>query len=190
APPHDPPASSGEAHARDAVKHGEGHETQPMANEIWWKWANFAVLALGLGYLIGKNAPGFFRGRSESIQKEISEASAGRQEAEARAAALEKQIANLSAEVEGLKAKSREEITREGERIQAESRAQIEKVQRQAEADIASAAKNAAQELKAHSAELAVQLAARQIENRMTEQVQENLTDGFIEDVRRKAALN
>ena len=61
-----------------------------MPNEIWWKWANFAVLAAGLGYLVAKNAGPFFRSRSEEIQKGIKDAAQVRAEAEARASAIEK----------------------------------------------------------------------------------------------------
>ena len=115
-----------------------------MPNEIWWKWANFAVLAGGLGYLIGKNAGPFFRSRTEEIQKGIRDAAEVRAEAEARAAAIESKIGNLSGEIERiLKATSKAEIAAEGARIQAETQAQIAKIQAQAEMEIASATKQA-----------------------------------------------
>ena len=177
-------------HAKAAVKHGESHAEAKMPNEIWWKWANFAILAGALGFLIAKNAGPFFRARTEEIQKGIRDAAAVRADAEARAAGIEERIANLNAEVEALRQKSREEIAREGERVSGETAQQIAKIQRQAEADIASAAKNASQELKAYAAELAVNMAAQQIEQRMTQQSHEQLADAFIDDIHRKAALN
>jgi F-type H+-transporting ATPase subunit b len=183
------PPAPGE-HAKAAVEHGESHEEARMPNEIWWKWANFAILAAGLGFLIAKNAGPFFRTRTEEIRKGISEAAAVRAEAEARAAAIENQIANLSAEVESLRQKSREEIAREGERVSEETAEQIAKVQRQAEADIAAAAKHATHELKAYSAELAINLAAQQIQAGMTQESQDQLAEAFVDDMRRKAALN
>jgi F-type H+-transporting ATPase subunit b len=176
--------------AKEVSEETEGHESTAMPNEIWWKWANFAILASGLGYLIAKNAPPFFRARTEEIQKGIRDAAAVRAEAEARAAEIEKRVANLNAEVEILRLNSREEITREGERIRAETARQIGKIQHQAEADIASAAKNAVHELKAYSAELAVSIAARQIEQQMTPQNQEQLANAFVDDLQRKATLN
>lgn len=188
-----PPAEAaghGSAHAKAAIEQGEAHEEAPMQNEIWWKWANFAILAAGLGFLIGKNAGPFFRGRSEEIQKGIADASAMRAEAEARAAAIEQRIGNLNAEIETLRANSREEIAREAERMRAETAQQIAKIQRQAEADIVSAAKHATQELKAYSADLAVNMAAQQIRQRMDARTQEQLTGAFVDDMRRKAASN
>jgi F-type H+-transporting ATPase subunit b len=177
----------GSEHTKAAAQHGE---QASMPNEIWWKWANFGILAAGLGFLISKHAGPFFRARTEEIQKGISEAAAVRSEAEARAAAIEKQIANLSTEVEAIRQRSREEIAREGERVSAETAQQIAKIQRQAEADIAAAAKNASQELKAYSAELAINMAAQQIQRGMTPENQDHLTDVFLNDIRRKAASN
>jgi F-type H+-transporting ATPase subunit b len=179
------------AAAQEAPHEAPPHEAAPAHNnEIWWKWANFAILAAGLGYLIGKNAGPFFRSRSEDIQRGIREAAAVRADAEATAAEIERRISNLNAEVEALRKSSHEEIAREGERVSAETAQQIAKIQRQAEADIASAAKQASQQLKAYSAELAIKLAAQQIEQRMTEQNQEQLADVFVDDIRRKASLN
>jgi F0F1-type ATP synthase membrane subunit b/b' len=39
-----------------------------------WKWANFLVLAGGIGYLIGKKGGPFFAARSVKIRKDIVEA--------------------------------------------------------------------------------------------------------------------
>lgn len=161
-----------------------------MPNEIWWKWANFAVLAAGLGFLIGKNAPAFFRGRTESIQREITEAAAVRMEAEARATQIEQRIGNLETEVAGLRSRSHEEMNREGERIAAETQAQMQKIQRQAEAEIASAGKHAAQELKAFSASLAIDLAAQRLQGGIDPVAHDRLADAFVGDLRNKAALN
>lgn len=183
-------AASGQEHAEAAAKHGEGHGEAPMPNEIWWKWANFAVLAGGIGFLVNKYAGPYFRSRSEEIQKGIREASEVRAEAEARAAAIEGKIGNLSGEVEDLRQSSREEIAAEGARMQAETEAQIRKVQSQAEAEIASTAKNASLELKAYSAQLALQLAGQQIRQRLDGGKQEELADAFVQDISRQAPAN
>jgi F-type H+-transporting ATPase subunit b len=184
------PGGQAETHAEAAAKHGEGHEEAPMPNEIWWKWANFAILAGVLGWLISKHAGPFFRSRSEAIASGIAEATKIRQEAEARAADIERRVNNLTAEIETLRAHSREEIAREGERIRLETEARIRKIQAHAQAEIESAAKHATQELKAWSAQLALQLAERQIRDRMTADKQQRLTDAFIHELRPKGATN
>lgn len=181
------PGGPADTHAEATAKHGEGHAQEPMPNEIWWKWANFALLAVLLGWLIAKNAGPFFKSRSEAIASGIAEASKTREEAEARAAEIERRVSNLSAELEQIRQRSHEEIGREGERLRAETETQIRKVQAQAEAEIASAAKHASHDLKAYSAQLALQLAEQQIQNRMTPATQEQLTSAFVSELRDKA---
>jgi F-type H+-transporting ATPase subunit b len=180
------PGGQASTHAEDAARQGEGHEAEAMPNEIWWKWANFAILALVLGWLIRKNAGPFFAARSEQIQSGIAEAAKVRAEAEQRAAEIERRVGNLGAEVESLRQRSREEIAREGERVRAETETSIRKIQAQSEAEIASATKHAAQELKAYSAKLALDLAERQIRDRMTDDTQEQITDAFVTELRGK----
>lgn len=181
------PGGPAASHAEATAKHGEGHEQHPMPNEIWWKWANFAILAGLLGWLISKHAGPFFRSRSEEIQAGISEATKVRQDAEARAADIERRVSNLSADLEHLRQQSREEIAREGERLRVETERDIRKVQAQAEAEIASAAKHASLDLKAHAAQLAMQLAEQQIRGRMTPAAQDQITSAFVNELRGKA---
>ena len=74
---------------------------------LGWKWANFAILAAGLGYLIRKHAPAFFEQRSLEIRQGIAEATKAKQEAEARAAAMERRLASLESEIASLRAGAR-----------------------------------------------------------------------------------
>jgi F-type H+-transporting ATPase subunit b len=179
-----PHATTAQEHAQAAAEHGEGHEEAPMPNEIWWKLANFAVLAGGLGYLASKYGGPYFRERAAQIRSGIAEAAQVRADAEARAAEIERRVANLSGEVESLRARSKEEIAAEGARVQAETEAQIAKIQARAEMEIASAGKNASQELKAYSAQLALQLAERQIRQQLTPETQDDLASAFIDGLR------
>lgn len=180
-----------DSHAEAAAKQGEAHGAEhAMPNEILWKWANFAILAVVLGWLISKHAGSFFQSRTESIQSGIAEATKVRQEAEARAADIERRVSALETEIAELRQKSREEISREGERIRTETEAQIRKIQAQAEAEIASAAKHATHDLKAYSAQLALQLAEQQIRGRMTPATQESVVSTFIRELNGKAEQN
>jgi F-type H+-transporting ATPase subunit b len=181
---------SGAQHAEAATQHGEGHAEEEMPNENLWKWANFALLFAGLGYLISKYAPAFFRSRTREIQKGIAEATRTRQEAEARAAEIERKVGNLQAEVAAMRVQSREEIVREGERIRQETEAQLRKIQAQTQAEIASATKHATHDLKAYSAKLALELAEGQIRGQMTPSTQDGLTRAFVQELRQKAGNN
>jgi F0F1-type ATP synthase membrane subunit b/b' len=132
---------------------GEHHED----NTTMWKWANFAILAALMGYGISKAAGPFFQGRSEQIRKALVEARMLKEEADARAAEIDRKLASLSADIEALKAEARAEMAAESERVQA-----------------------AIKELRAHAAELALDMARRKIASRLTVPAQERLVDQFL----------
>lgn len=147
---------------------------------IGWKWANFVLLAIGLGYLISKHAGPWFQSRTAEIQTGLREARKLREDSEARVAEMERRVASLEADVQKMKEEAKREITAAGERIQSETERAIAKIQSSAENEIANAAKTASRELKAYSADLAVQLAAAQLRERMTPAAQEALAAGFV----------
>jgi len=151
-----------------------------------WKWANFALLAGGLGYLIAKTAPAFFTGRTAEIRRGITEAARLKADAEARAAEVEKRLANLGAEIEGLRATAKKEMEAENARLREETEQQLAKIRAQSEQEIASAAKAARMELKAFSAELAVELAEKQLRARMTAEAGRSLVAGFVKDLEQR----
>ena len=70
---------------------------------IWWKWANFVILAGGLGYLIGKNVPPLFQKQSSEIKSALRDAAKAKEEAAAYAAGIEARLANLQTEIEKLR---------------------------------------------------------------------------------------
>jgi len=157
----------------------EGGEAGGGSLQIW-KWANFVVLAGGLGYLIGRNAGPFFAARAVKIRKDIIEAGDLRQEAKARAAEVERRLASLEAEIAALRAASRQEEQAETGRFGRHTAAEIAKTQAHAEQEIAAAGKAARMELKRYSAELAVGLAEQKIRARMTPDTQDELVRGFV----------
>ena len=148
-----------------------------------WKWANFLLLAAGIGYLIGKNAGPFFAARSQSISKDISESEQIRRDAEARAAEVERRLANLGADIAALRAESQMEAQSETERLAAHATAEIAKIQAHATHEIAAAQKAARMDLRRYSGELAVQLAEQKIRARMTPAAQNYLVRGFVRDL-------
>jgi F-type H+-transporting ATPase subunit b len=172
-----------DAETRQAGHGGEDHG-DPY---ILWKWANFAILAGVLGYLISKKAGGFFRERTAEIQRGIQEAAQLRRDAEARAAEIEVRIGNLQAEINSLRSSARSEMDAENSRLRAETEQALQKVQSHAEQEIASAAKNARQELAAHSAQLALELAEQRIRAGITPAVQDQLVQDFVGSLSRRA---
>jgi F-type H+-transporting ATPase subunit b len=159
-----------------AQSSGEGGEGHVKA----WEWANFLVLAAGLGYLAGKNGRPFFAARSAKIVQDMAEAGQLRQQAEARAAEMERRLAGIESDIAALREESRKQALAEAERIAQQTVVETAKIQAQAEQDIALAAKAARAELKRHSAELAVALAERLIRARMTAATQDELVREFV----------
>ena len=166
-------------HAAEESGHGAG----AGSNVLLWKWANFAILAGVLGYLIYKKAGAFFQSRTDSIRQGIEEAGRLRREAEARVAQMEERLKNLEAEIESLRRHAREELAAESERIQRETESAVGKTREQAEHEIASAAKTARREVRAEAARLALELAAGKVRARLTPQADQALVVSVLEDL-------
>src|SRR5215472_5321710 len=97
--------------------------------EMIMLWVNFALLAIGLGYLIKKFGGPYFAARSERIQREIVEAGKVRQDAEARAAEVDRRLGNLEIELESLRAESRTELESQQRQASAKTSTEIARIQ-------------------------------------------------------------
>jgi F-type H+-transporting ATPase subunit b len=166
----------------------EGKSAEP--DMTGWKWANFAILAGGIGYLLVKHAVPFFAARSLEIRKGIEESQKLRAEADARAAAMDAKLARLSDEVETMRKASRQEADREDGRIRQETERELAKMQANADHEIASALKTAQVELKRYSAQLAVDLAAARVRESMTPAAQDTLVRNFVADLGRQGTTS
>jgi F-type H+-transporting ATPase subunit b len=192
-PSHEAPAAAAAEGGHAAAAGGESHEGAKHEESgdpyIMWKWINFGILALGLGYLIAQNLPPFFASRTAEIQKGIAEATKLKAEADAKAAQMEQRMAKLSTEIESLRAHGKAELATEGDRIRKETEALVAKIQAGAEAEIESTAKAARQELKSYSAQLALELAEKRIGSRIAAG-SDTLVPKFIRDLERKGVNN
>jgi F-type H+-transporting ATPase subunit b len=150
---------------------------------IWWKWANFAILAAGLGYLIGKNVPPLFRKQSNEIQSALAEAARIKQEAAAYAASVEARLANLQREIEDLRKTARAEMTAESERVRRETEHHLQRIREQSVQEVALMTRGAKDGLRKYAAELAIGLAEQRISSRMNPETQEKLVSGFLHDL-------
>jgi len=172
------------------AQHGgqeSGHGPGGSPHELLWKWANFALLAGGLGYLVYRKAGGFFRSRTEAIRQGIEEADRLRRDAEARAAEMEARLANLESEIEALRSGARSELAAESERLQRETEETLRKLREQAGQEIASAVKAAQRQVRARAAELAVRLAAAKIRAGLTPQDDQALVASLLNDLEQGA---
>ncbi|MGP0074049.1 MAG: hypothetical protein ACLPWF_19215 [Bryobacteraceae bacterium] len=161
-------------------------EGQASDSMIGWKWANFVILAAGLGYLIRKHAPPLFRKQSDEIQAALAEAAKIKLESAAYAASVEARLANLQREIESLRQDAHREMAAESERIRRETERHLERIQEQSVQEIALMTRAAKDELRKYAAELAVGLASDRIRSRMNPGVQEKLVNGFIADLHQR----
>jgi F-type H+-transporting ATPase subunit b len=162
-------------------------ETEPGDPWLGWKWANFAILVVALGYLIRKHAPAYFAKQSTEIRQGIAEATQTKQDAEARAAAIDRRLANLESEIAKLRSEAHEEISAEGGRISRETMHRLQKIQSQGEQEITMMSRAGRDELKKYAAELALNLAQQRIRSRMTKDSEDGLVDAFLADLRRQS---
>jgi F-type H+-transporting ATPase subunit b len=166
---------------------GHGQAAEGGSHELLWKWANFAILAGGLGYLAYKKGGAYYRARGEAIRRGIEEADRLRAEATARVAEMEERLKNLSAEVESLRQAAHHEMAAENERLRREAEERLRRIQEQAEQEIAAAVKAARREVQARAAELAVGLAAGKIRSMLDAQTDQALVIAYLEELERAA---
>lgn len=187
-------AAGSTLYAQEAHEPHEGEEPEQEAahdpNLEMLKWANFAILAVGMGYMLSKVLPKNFAERTAAIQKDIKEAQALKADAEKRASDVEKRVAALGADIEAFRANSAKEMAHEGERIRQETAAQIARVEQQASLEIDTAAKAARRELRQYSAELALKLAEDRVRAKLDGSSEAALVDGFVAELGRQGSKN
>jgi F-type H+-transporting ATPase subunit b len=173
---------------QEAPSKTAANESEQGDGMIWWKWANFAILAVGLGYLIGKNVPPLFRKQSDEITSALAEAAKIKQEAAAYASSVEARLANLQKEIQQLRETAHAEMTAESERVRRETEHHLQRIGEQSAQEVALMTRGAKDGLRKYAAELAIGLAEQRIRSRMNPATQEKLANGFLSDLHRRTA--
>ena len=124
---------------------------------------NFGVIFVFLAWLLRKTLPGFFRGRTLSIQQGIEEARKMSEEARRRLSEVEGRLSRLDADIAAMRSEAEENARLEERRILAASEEERKRIITSAEQEISMAANAARRELKSYAAELAVDLAEKKI---------------------------
>jgi F0F1-type ATP synthase membrane subunit b/b' len=166
---------------------GQKQESEQGDPWIWWKWANFLILAGGLGYLIRKNVPPLFQKQSSEIRSALQEAAKAKAEAAAYAADIEARLGNLQSEIERLRVSARADMAADIERIRRETEHHLQRIREQTAQEIDLLTRSATDELRKYSAELALGLAEQRIRSRMNPATQQSLAEGFLHDLRERS---
>ncbi len=168
----------------------EGGEATPAGAPIGtlFRWLNFLLVFGGLGYLIAKNGPAFFRSRAEAISAAMTEAAAAKAEAERQLQEAEEKLARLDEEVAELRVVAHRESAGEAERLRASIREEVGKIAHAARTEIEAAERAARMELKRIAADLAVERADALLRQQVNAATQAALFRSFLNELSRSAS--
>ena len=148
-------------------------------NQAYWLCIglNFAVIFFAVAGLMRKILPGYFKGRTSTIQKGIEEARKMSEDARRRLADVEGRLSRLDSDIAAMQREADENAKAEEQRLLAAGEEERRRIVTSAEQEIEMAANTARRELKAYVAELAVQLAEKKI--RVSNDTDEALVRAF-----------
>jgi len=124
---------------------------------------NFVLVAAVIIWAGRKYLPAMFRDRTAAIQKAMQEAQKASEEARRRLAEIESRLMRLDVEIGMMRDAAEKEAAAEEARIQAAAQEDARKIVASAEQEVAAAVKAARRQLMAYAADLAVELAQKQI---------------------------
>lgn len=152
-----------------------------------FRWLNFILVFGGLGFLIAKSAPAYFRARADEVSREITEAAAKKAEADARLRQAEAGLAQLDQAQTKMRADAQRDFAAEAERIRKAAAADVEKVEHMAGVEIDATIRMSMIELRAATARHAVERAAAMVAEQMTPDRRELIFRKFVANLPRGA---
>jgi F-type H+-transporting ATPase subunit b len=153
------------------------------AGDLVFPAINLLLLIAVLVYFARKPIQRFFADRREGVQEELQQAAALRDEATRRYAEWQRKLVDLDAEIERLRAVSRERTELERERMLADARAAAERIRADARAAVEQELRSARVQLREEAADLAIGLAAERLRGEVTDADRDRLLDEFIERI-------
>jgi F-type H+-transporting ATPase subunit b len=132
-----------------------------------WKFLNLFLFLGLMYYLLRRPLSAAFKGRRESIRRELVRAQEERDSALKKLAEVESRLERLDVEVVAIKERAAREATDERERMARETEADIKKLMDQARREIESAGKAARLELRRYAAEETIVVARELIQKEM-----------------------
>ena len=150
----------------------------PEAGYWVFVFLNFAIVVGFIYWASRTNLAQAFRARTAAIQKGIEEARRASAEANARLGQIQERLTKLDSEVVEIRAAADADFSAEEQRIKKAAEEDARRVIETAESEIASAAKSARRELRIYAAELAVELAKKNI--KVDAQTDAALVRGFV----------
>jgi len=147
---------------------------------VIYQGLNLALLLGVLIYFGRKPISDFFSTRRSGIQSELSEAADLLSQAELRNSELQRRLVDLGSDIEGIREEAGRRAEEEADRILADARTTAERIRRDAKAAVAQELRRAQSELREEAADLALEIAARKLNEQVGGADRDRLVDEFI----------
>jgi F0F1-type ATP synthase membrane subunit b/b' len=169
----------------NAVAQQHGDEAAATDSTGMWKVINTALFAALVAWFLVKNGPRFFNARSADIQKAIQDATGLKIEADFRYSEIDKKMATLADEVARIREQSRGEMDREHERFRSQTEQELARIRQSGLNEIDALRLEAANRVQLHTAELALDLAERRLQERFARGEQDGLVGELVRLIER-----
>jgi F-type H+-transporting ATPase subunit b len=192
-----PVGASTPAYAAEEAAHGtEGHATEGHGGEaahgsdsseklmdLLYRTLCFAVVFLGLFFLLRKIVPQFLSNRRESIKQELDELEKKKKDTEAMLGDFRKKLKEIESERDSIIEQYVKEGEAEKEKIIEQAKLMGERIEEQARWTIDQEVKRAKTDLRSEIAELAAAMAEEVIRKNIREEDEKRLVDEYLEKV-------
>ena len=162
-------------------------EASPADSPVGWifRWLNFAIVFGAIAYLAWKKGGPYFRAQAEEISQKIAEAAQAREAAERRRQEAQAKLANIEKEIAAMRVEAKRDADAEAERLRPQSREEAQKIERAAQEEIAAAERASLMELKILAARMAVERAEALLRKELTPESEAALFQIFVQELAR-----
>lgn len=159
---------------------GDAESDTDVLKETIYQGLNLALLLGVLFYFGRRPIAEFFSNRRGEIQSELDESADLLRKAEQRNSELQRRLVELGSEVDGIKEEAGRRAEEEAERILTDARVTAERIRRDAQAAVAQELRRAQGVLREEAADLALEIAARKLDEQVSDADRDRLVDEFI----------
>ncbi len=161
---------------------GGGHDETAFTWKDWiWPVINFSILAVVLVLAGRKPVKEYFRKRTELIEKSLQEASDAKAFARKTLEEVRDRLRNTDKELEKILEAARKSGEKEKEAIIAEGERLKERIIEQAKANIDFELQKAREKIKSDAALMALDIAEKQIKEKLGRKEQDEIIDDYIQ---------
>ncbi len=150
------------------------------------RFFNLVIVIGVLVWVARKPLANFYATRTQTIREQLVEAQAARKEAEAKLTEMNFRISRLDEELREIKEQAEKEAQEECQRLISAAERDAEKIVERAREEIEGMTRAAQLELRAHVADLSVQIAEEKIREGITSEDHNRLFAGFVSKLRGK----